>query len=371
MLQRFKGGEMRKYGSIIWGIFIFNFVYGMEIKNFWDAKNCVFRDASFSETEDKFRVDYTVVRTPEGTLVPNQFCVFDGAKDMFRPVSFYEPTRLDDKRLSLEAPRTVKMLAREVERSKEWGEKQRALEYGYLVPIFMDVIFPQITKYAEPPKAIIEVVSKREGLIPDIIYPVDVLPSEMTISSIIATRKPGKKPGTSLEEMKQWSGGAFEISWAEVLPEAFKRGIYYEGVSRPLVVEKIEKVRVNYGLLDSLCIFPLYFPAKSEGELDKWIRKATPYVISNFAWRKDMFNSLMEVGFFASFFAKYIFPIIQKKIEIPDRFKKEGFVVTYFTEADINALTLWATAEGHDEKWKGARYTITWDEALPPNVKKD
>jgi hypothetical protein len=262
----------------------------------------------------------------------------------------------------------VKALHREVERAKTTGRKQRAMEYGYFVPIFMDVIFPKITKYAEPPKAILDALSKTGDLLTDVIYPVDVTASEMSISSLIATRKPDENPGTSLEQRKQWSGGAFEISWAEVLPEEFGQGVHYDGTAR--TVESVEKVRIDYTLLDSLCVFPRYYPGMEAEQLDRWVRKSTPYTISNFAWRKDMFKSLMEVGYFASFFAKYIFPRIQKKVEIPSRFQKEGFVVTYYTEAGISGVTVWATAEGLDEKWKGSRQLIPWNEALPENLKK-
>ena len=359
---------MKKYYFIMVSIFMLSSGWGEEVKDFWDAKNCVFHDAGFSEDENSFIVDYTVVRTPEGTAVGNQFCMFDGNKEMFTPLSYNEPTRLDDKRLSVEAPRTVKMLYREVERAKDVGERQRALEYGYFVPIFMDVIFPQITKYAEPPKAIFDALTK-EGVIYDIVYPVEVSTSDILVSSIVATRKPGEKPGTSLEENKRWSGGAFGISWTEVLPEQFKGGVYFEGTPRATQSQNLKKIRIDYKLLDSLCTFPKYIPGQEEGEMDRWSRKASPYIISNFAWKKDMFNSFMEVGFFASFFAKFIFPRIQAKVELPDRFKREGYTITYFTEADINGVTIWATAEGLDEKWKGKREIITWNDALPENIK--
>ncbi|MBI4723166.1 MAG: hypothetical protein HY769_09290 [Candidatus Stahlbacteria bacterium] len=360
---------MKRYNFIIVGIFIFSSVFGVELKDFWDAKNCILRDAAFSEGEANCKVDYTVLRTPEGAAIGNEFCVFDGSKEMFTPLSYAEPSRLDDKRLSLEAPRTVKQLQRGVERAKETGEKQRALEYGYLIPIFMDVIFPAIKKYATPPQAILDALSKNEGLIYDLIFPVEVSNSDMRISSTVATRKPGEKPGTSLEEQTRWHGGAFGVPWSEVLPAQYQGGRYYEGTAR--AVETMKNIRISYNLLDSMCIFPRYFPGKEEGEMDRWVRKATPNVVCNFAWRKDMFNSLMEIGYFASFYAKYIFPIVQKKVEIPERFKKEGFLLTYFTEADINALVVWATAEGLDEKWKGARYVIPWDEAMPEILKKD
>jgi hypothetical protein len=359
---------MRRYFLILWIIGFKSVDAAIEIKDFWDVKNCVFGNAKFSEKKDRFRVEYNIIRTKEGAPVENEFCIFEGVKSMFTPLSYYELSRLDDKRLALEAPRTVKMLKREVERMKKRGKKQRALEYGYLVPIFMDIIFPKIKPYAAQPKAVLEALSKKENLICDIIYPVEVFQNAMFISSIVATRKPGEEPGTSLEERTKWKGGAFEISWSEVLPEKFQKGILYEGTTRRL--EDIEKVRVDYILLDSLCLFPRYTPPSEEGELEGWTRKATPYLISNFYWRKDMFDSFMEVGYFASFFAKYIFPRIQKRIEIPARFKKEGFVITYYTEAGINGVTVWATAEGLDEKWKGARQIITWDEALPESVKK-
>ena len=235
---------MRGYNFILCSIFISNFVFGVEIKDFWDAKNCIFRDAAFSEKEATFMVDYTVLRTPEGAAIGNEFCVFDGSKEMFTPLLYAEPTRLDDKRLSLEAPRTVKLLQRSVEKSKETGEKQRALEYGYLIPIFMDVIFPAIKKYATPPQAILEALSKNEGLLYDIIFPVEVTNSDMHISSVVATRKPGEKPGTSLEEQTRWRGGAFGVPWSEVLPAQYQGGTYYEGTAR--AVETMKNIRINY-----------------------------------------------------------------------------------------------------------------------------
>jgi hypothetical protein len=358
---------MRVIYGVVVNVLITGLVFG-EIKNFWDVRNCVFGNASFSNLEKKFRVEYSIIRTETGAPRENEFCIFDGAKGIFTPLSFYKLTRLEDKRLTLDAPRTVKMLKREVEKMKETGRKQRALEYGYLVPIFMDIIFPKIKPYAAQPEAVLKAVRGREGIVCDVIYPVEVYEDRILISSIVATRKKGEKPGTSLEEQIQWKGGPFEVMWSEVLPEQYKTGVYYEGTKRG--ASDFKKVRIDYKLLDSLCSFPVYTPPKKEGGLEGWVREAGPYTISNFYWRKDMFNSLMEVGYFASFYAKYIFPRIQKKVEIPSRFKKEGFLVTYFTEAGINGLTVWAQAEGHGEKWVGSKQLITWEDALPQAVKK-
>lgn len=305
-----------------------------QIKDFWAAKRLCIGSVSFTSRPGEYVAENIIVPKPD---VPGgEFCVIIGDKDMFKPV---------------------------IEMSRVELQQQSGLEFGYFLPIFMDQIFPKVKVYAQPPKAITDQYSMTDTSFYNIIYKVSIQADNILVSSNLVTKRKGE-----VEKMR-WQGGPFEVLWGDVLPEELvipRLGAEPEKRARGTQ----ERVRMDNVQLDSLCRFPYVKEVETRG-LEGWEAKPLTGGMARLTWKKDMFTSSMEAGYFSSFFVKYIFTRLESKVEILPRYKEEGYFLRYLSDADVSGITIRPIVTGPEgERWEGKYLTLSWDEAMPEELKK-
>ena len=255
--------------------------------------------------------------------------------------------------------------------TKEMGrieiQRQGGLNFGYFIPIFMDQIFPKVKIYAKPPSSVTDLFSGTDTVFYSIIYEVQINVDNILVSSKLVTKRRGEKISSIIEKVR-WQSGPFEVLWSEVLPEELVLvGIIGEEEKRSR--DKRERVRMNNEQLDSLCRFP-YFKPTTNRRIETWEREPLSGGMFRLSWKKDMFTSSMEGGYFSSFFVKYIFSRIEARIEIPNRYTGgEGYFLKYLSEAELGGITIRPIVTGLDEKWEGKSVTLPWDEVIPEELK--
>ncbi len=332
---------MKKYISILFCVVaISGAVWAVQIGDFWHAKRSCIGSIKFASKPKEYVAENIIILEPE--VSGSEFCVLAGAKEAFTP-------------------------PREMERIEL--QKQGGLNFGYFIPIFMDQIFPKVKPYAKPPSSVTDRFSAGDSVFYIIIYEVKVNIDNILVSSKLVTKKRGEKI-TSVIDKIRWQSGPFEVLWSEVLPEELIIDRFGLGEEGKRSREKGERVRMDNAQLDSLCRFPYFNPSTVKG-IESWEREPLSGGMYRLTWKKDMFTSSMEAGYFSSFFVKYIFPRIQARVEIPSRYGEAGYFLKYFTEADVNGVTIRPIATGLDEKWEGKHITLSWDEAMPEELKRE
>ncbi len=333
---------MRKYIFIVFCITATcGIALGETVRDFWHAKQLCIGSIQFTSKPKEYIAENIMVLEPE---VPgSEFCVLVGDKEVFSPSG--EMGRIEIQR-------------------------QGGLEFGYFIPIFMDQIFPKVKVYAKPPNSVTELFSTGDTIFYNIIYEVKLSVDNILVSSKLVTKKRGEKI-PSIEDKIRWQSGPFEVLWGEVLPEDLIIESTLSGDEEKRSRDKRERVRMDNAQLDSLCLFPHFRPPTNR-RYETWERKPLSGGMYRLTWKKDMFSSSMEGGYFSSFFVKYIFPRIEAQVEIPSRYQgEEGYFLKYLSETKLGGVSVRPIITGLDEKWEGKSIMLPWDEALPEELKSE